>query len=865
MANGTRSGLFFKTTPGGMPSVIDVARYPGSIYWVDSSNTDASDTEGFGSHPDAPCATINYAVGICEASKGDLIIAMPGHVESVIAAAGLVFNKAGVTVEFQGSGSNKATIQFGTDVGADMDVTAANVSLIGPRFLAAIDALTGPIHIAAADCLIKNAEWYDAATKATTDCVVATAAASRLVIDGWKYFESTAGTQKQSHIQVGAAADVALRNIWISGDFETGNIENGTAWSDCLIADVVLENTNATPKPGIALAATATGNVVNAKVTIASGTVPVTAANEMQWYDSAYSTTDGAAWGTIGSVLTGSLEDKVDTILVDTTAIKASAADAKIDAAAVAVDPVANSLGRFIYSGGTARGTPLADSKSLVDALGTNGTTVADSATSVLGAVGANNANNAYLSDAIVANADGSVLERQEYVQDAVDAVKAVTDALPDAGALTALVGDVGDIKAVTDALPNAGALTTIGGNVTAVKAVTDVTVAALGTNGATITDDARSVLGAIGANNANNAFVSPLVTADADGSTLERLEYVQEQVGTLVNTAGTATIGGILGDVANVTVATSLAKLGTITNTGGVATLGAALGDVATVDLVTRLDTIDGQADKVDSATLAVDPVAGSLARFVASGGTALGTPLADSKSLVDALGTNGTAVTDSAVSVLGAVGADNANNAFASSAVVANADGSVLERQEYTQDQVALVKAATDLVGVLVNTGGTATLTAILGDVANINMAARLDSATKTTTIADGTTIPNNTQAAAGLLATATNGDCYIEEIVWQRATDNFVGPTNYEFSTDNVAGLTGASGPNGVAALIKFNANVTGVLSLDGTTKQVPFVLESGKKLYIHGDDAVTSGGGSTNFYIKYRRMVANAYLA
>jgi len=166
---------------------------------------------------------------------------------------------------------------------------------------------------------------------------------------------------------------------------------------------------------------------------------------------------------------------------------------------------------------------------------------------------------------------------------------------------------------------------------------------------------------------------------------------------------------------------------------------------------------------------------------------------------------------------------------------------------------------------VGTLTNTGGTATLGGILGDLANISAASRLDSGTKKTTIADGTTIPNNAQAVAGLLATATGGDVLIEEIIWQRGADNFVGPTNYEFSTDNIAGLTGAAAPNGVALLVKFNAQKTGILSIDGATKQVPFVLESGKKLYIHGDDAATSAGGTTDFYIRYRRLAAGAYLA
>lgn len=128
---------------------------------------------------------------------------------------------------------------------------------------------------------------------------------------------------------------------------------------------------------------------------------------------------------------------------------------------------------------------------------------------------------------------------------------------------------------------------------------------------------------------------------------------------------------------------------------------------------------------------------------------------------------------------------------------------------------------------------------------------------------TILDGTTIPNNTQNANGLLATA-KGDIMIEDIIWQRGATSFTTPTNYEFTTDNVAGLTGAGGPQGVALLNKFNANKTGILSLDGATKQIPFVLENGKKLYIHGDDNTTSAGGTTDFYIKYRPLTKNGRL-
>lgn len=52
---------------------------------------------------------------------------------------------------------------------------------------------------------------------------------------------------------------------------------------------------------------------------------------------------------------------------------------------------------------------------------------------------------------------------------------------------------------------------------------------------------------------------------------------------------------------------------------------------------LAAAVAVVDANADKIDSATLAVAPTAGSLARFVASGGIALGTQLPSSTSLYD------------------------------------------------------------------------------------------------------------------------------------------------------------------------------------------------------------------------------------
>jgi len=65
-----------------------------------------------------------------------------------------------------------------------------------------------------------------------------------------------------------------------------------------------------------------------------------------------------------------------------------------------------------------------------------------------------------------------------------------------------------------------------------------------------------------LGVNNNNNLFNSDQVTGNADGSILERQEFLQALIGALANTGGTATLAAVLGDIANIDIATRLKQL---------------------------------------------------------------------------------------------------------------------------------------------------------------------------------------------------------------------------------------------------------------------------------------------------------------
>jgi hypothetical protein len=166
-----------------------------------------------------------------------------------------------------------------------MTITAANVTLINPMFTASIDALTGPISIAAAYCTILNGTYCDGTAINTSDCIVATTAATGLTINGWKYVVgSETGTQKNSNIKLTAVANPTLKNIDIAGNFLVGNINNATtACTGIKLSDTFLQNTNATPKPGMVLQAATTGMAKNVDIRIVSATAFVSSVAKMNW------------------------------------------------------------------------------------------------------------------------------------------------------------------------------------------------------------------------------------------------------------------------------------------------------------------------------------------------------------------------------------------------------------------------------------------------------------------------------------------------------------------------------------------------------------------------------------------------------
>lgn len=240
--------------PNGFPQGITIrgmplsTMHPGKVFWVNNSSVLAEGgIGGSNGNPGTyqkPFSTIHYASTRCTASRGDIIAVMPGHIETVTAAAGLALAKAGVAVVGLGVGSNRPTINFTTATTADMDIDAANVTLYNLLFTGGIDALAAPIDVNAADCNIINCEWRDVTGQAT-DVILADANADRLVIDG-HFHNGAAAAGGASAIALIGMDNPVIQNFKIVGNFSVGGIDiRTTAAVDVDIHDGYIWNKNA--------------------------------------------------------------------------------------------------------------------------------------------------------------------------------------------------------------------------------------------------------------------------------------------------------------------------------------------------------------------------------------------------------------------------------------------------------------------------------------------------------------------------------------------------------------------------------------------------------------------------------------------
>ena len=215
-----RTELFVRKQSGGMFSVVNETLTTGSIFFVDSNT--GTDAAGYGQNPDAPCATIDYAIGLCTASKGDRIYVMPGHVETISAAAGVALDVVGVEIIGIGSGSDRPKINF-TATASTLTVTAANATIRNILFTGGVDAVVSCIVVSAADFKLLDCEYRDVTGECTL-FLLTTAGANRMEIAGLRHDGAT-GTGTAASIAIVGGDRISIHDCKFDGNFSVGVID----------------------------------------------------------------------------------------------------------------------------------------------------------------------------------------------------------------------------------------------------------------------------------------------------------------------------------------------------------------------------------------------------------------------------------------------------------------------------------------------------------------------------------------------------------------------------------------------------------------------------------------------------------------
>jgi len=243
----------------GMPVVNT---YAGKVFWVDSNT--GSDSSGNDGGRNQPFGTIDYAVGLCTANKGDIIMVMPNHAETVSAAGGLALDVAGINVVGIGSGANQPTVTLDTIVSADVDIDAANVTIENIHFVANFADIAVILDVNAADFTVRGCRFTQADDDLNAKVCIqdaATTGSHRISVIGCKAIMYDAANTHFINFSGTGTGHIVRDNV-LHGDWGTMAIGGAGVITFCEIVGNVVGNIASTSDAIISLASTATGIVV---------------------------------------------------------------------------------------------------------------------------------------------------------------------------------------------------------------------------------------------------------------------------------------------------------------------------------------------------------------------------------------------------------------------------------------------------------------------------------------------------------------------------------------------------------------------------------------------------------------------------
>lgn len=233
----------------------------GTEFYVDYTNGDDGRA---GRSKESSVKTLTYALSLMTANQDDVVYLLPGHAETISAAAGLAINKAGISIVGIGNGSLQPTLTLDTIASADIDIDAANVLIQNVHFVANVADIVAAIDVNADDFTLRGCRFTEKAALMNAKIWVQDAAATasdRITIEDCYVIALDAANTHFVNF-AGTGDGHVIKGNTLIGDWGTMCIGGAGIVTNCTVVDNVISNAATDNDACINLPATTTGIVM---------------------------------------------------------------------------------------------------------------------------------------------------------------------------------------------------------------------------------------------------------------------------------------------------------------------------------------------------------------------------------------------------------------------------------------------------------------------------------------------------------------------------------------------------------------------------------------------------------------------------
>lgn len=157
----------------GVPVFPGIPPTTGTYFFVGNAAGSNGSDGNSGLSPNQPLSTVDAAIGKCTAGRGDIIVVMPGHAETVTATS-IALDIAGIQIIGLGTGALRPTFTFGA-AAATITVTGANCAWVNCRFVANfVDVASAFTLVAAKNFAVTDSDFLDTTSILNFLCCVTT-------------------------------------------------------------------------------------------------------------------------------------------------------------------------------------------------------------------------------------------------------------------------------------------------------------------------------------------------------------------------------------------------------------------------------------------------------------------------------------------------------------------------------------------------------------------------------------------------------------------------------------------------------------------------------------------------------------------